>query len=185
MNGTTSGTTERGPVPAPAGPLTVKEAAAHFGIGERAVRKRIAAGTLYAEQIDGEWQVYPRAVPIGSAHGSAEQFRTATEPRNCSAEPPSTSGESAAVAVMERLVSPLVAQLAAQTAQLGNLREELGRERTLREIAERHATELEHQLTSQAVPPSSPESQARPVVPPLRPRSALSSLMTALARRLG
>ena len=146
MNGTTSGTTERGPVPAPAGPLTVKEAAAHFGIGERAVRKRIAAGTLYAEQIDGEWQVYPRAVPIGSAHGSAELFRTATEPRNCSAEPPSKSGESAAVAVMERMVSPLVAQLAAQTAQLGDLREELGRERTLREIAERHATELEHQL---------------------------------------
>jgi len=79
MNGTTSRTTERGPVPAPAGPLTVKEAAAHLGIGERAVRKRIAAGTLYAEQIDGEWQVYPRAVPIGSAHGSAELFRGTTE----------------------------------------------------------------------------------------------------------
>ncbi len=178
---------ERGPVPAPAGPLTVKDAAIYLGIGERAVRKRIAAGTLYGEQIDGEWQVYPRAIPVGSASGSTEQFRRAEEPRNKATEPlTEPSGESAAVAVMERIVSPLVAQLAAQTTQLGDLREELGRTQEQRDQARRELANLRTQLAHvEAAPPHAPTPQARPIVPPPRARSALGYLMTALAKRLG
>ncbi len=87
---------------------------------------------------------------------------------------------------MERIVSPLVAQLAAQTTQLGDLREELGRTQEQRDQARRELADLRAQPAHvEAVPPSSPEPQDRPIVLPLRPRSALGYLITALAKRLG
>jgi hypothetical protein len=134
MNGT-GGTNGTGPGPVPTGPISTKDAATYFGITERAVRKRIHAGTLMGEQIAGQWVVYPQAVRQGRPPRNPAQDRRTEEQRPRTPEP--LTEPSGAAAVMERLVAPLVAQIAAQGAQIGDLREELGRERTLREMAER------------------------------------------------
>lgn len=130
MNGT-GGTNGTGPGPVPTGPISTKDAATYFGITERAVRKRIHAGTLMGEQIAGQWVVYPQAVRQGRPPWIPEPL----------------AEQSGAAAVMERLVAPLVAQIAAQGAQIGDLREELGRERTLREMAERELAILRSKET--------------------------------------
>ncbi len=147
MNGT-GGTKGTGPGPAPSGPpgpLSVKDAAAYFNISERAVRKRIHAGTLMGEQIAGQWVVYPHAVRQGRPPRNPAQDRRTEEQRPWTPEP--LAEPSGAAAVMERLVAPLVAQIAAQGAQIGDLREELGRERTLREMAERELATIRSQDT--------------------------------------
>jgi len=184
MNGT-GGTNGTGPGPEPSGPISTKDAAAYFGITERAVRKRIHAGTLMGEQIAGQWVVYPHAVRQGRPPRNPAQDRRAEEQRPWTPEP--LAEPSGAAAVMERLVSPLVAQIAAQGTQIGDLREELGRERTLREIAEQQAAELRHQLANKTASPLSPslESQAKRPLPPLRPpRSLLGQIAAYAAKRL-
>jgi len=157
MNGT-GGT---GPGPVPTGPLSTKEAASYFGITERAIRKRIHVGTLMGEQIAGQWVVYPHAVRQGRPPRNPAQGRRTEEQRPWAEEP--GPEPTSAVAVMERLVSPLMAQIATQSAQLGDLREQLGRERTLREQAEARAARLEQQIraphtapTETPTPPPSP-----------------------------
>jgi len=160
MNGTVNGTNGTGPGPVPTGPLSTKETATYLGITERAVRKRIHAGTLMGEQIAGQWVVYPHAVRQARPPRNSAQGRRAEEPRNRAEEPQAESGT--AVAVMEQIVSPLVAHIALQTTQLGDLRELLGRERTLREVAEARAVELERQLTARIPPRAEPELGPRP-----------------------
>lgn len=163
MNGT-GGTKGTGPGPVPTGPLSTKEAASYFGITERAIRKRIHVGTLMGEQIAGQWVVYPHAVRQGRPPRNPAQGRRTEEQRPWAEEP--GPEPTSAVAVMERLVSPLMAQIATQSAQLGDLREQLGRERTLREQAEARTTELERQLAARqampAAPPPPPPAPARP-----------------------
>ncbi len=155
MNGT-GGTNGTGPGPVPTGPISTKDAATYFGITERAVRKRIHAGTLMGEQIAGQWVVYPHAVRQGRPPRNPAQDRRAEEQRPWTPEP--LMEPSGAAAVMERLVAPLVAQIAAQGAQIGDLREELGRERTLREIAEhelatlRNVKKAEYHLAGEPAP---------------------------------
>jgi len=166
MNGTTKGTKGTGTGPVPSGPLSVKDAANYFGITERAIRKRIHAGTLMGDHIEGQWVVFPNALPQGGTGRNSEQGRRTEEPRNRAEEPHAEPG--AAVAVMEQIVSPLVAYVAAQTAQLGDLREQLGRERTLREIAEARTAEFERQLAGRVAPQTEPELAElgpRPVPP--------------------
>lgn len=166
MSGTTRGTNGTGPGPVPTGPMSTKEAAIYLGISDRAVRKRISAGTLMGEQIDGQWMVYPHAVRQSGTFRNAAQGRRAEEPRPRAEEPYAEPGT--AVAVMEKIVSPLVAHIAAQTTQLGDLREQLGRERTLREIAEARTAEFERQLAGRVAPQTEPEPAElgpRPVPP--------------------
>lgn len=160
MNGT-GGTNGTGPGPVPTGPISTKDAATYFGITERAVRKRIHAGTLMGEQIAGQWVVYPQAVRQGRPPRNPVLDRRAEEQRPWTPEP--LAEQSGAAAVMERLVAPLVAQIAAQGAQIGDLREELGRERTLREMAERELAILRSKETEQHRTTESAPAMPHPV----------------------
>jgi len=108
--------------------LTVKEAARHLGVGERAVRKRIAAGTLMADHIDGIWRVWPEASPDHGTNGTGtgpEQGHGPAAPRNRAVEPPAEPFQ--ALAVMDRLVAPLVAELSAARLRIEDLARENGR----------------------------------------------------------
>jgi len=86
MNGT-GGTNGTGPEPVPTGPISTKDAATYFGITERAVRKRIHAGTLMGEQIAGQWVVYPHAVRQGRPPRNPALDRRAEEQRPWTPEP--------------------------------------------------------------------------------------------------
>jgi hypothetical protein len=186
MNGT-GGTNGTGPGPVPTGPISTKDAATYFGITERAVRKRIHAGTLMGEQIAGQWVVYPHAVRQGRPSRNPALDRRTEEQRPWTPEPlPEPSG---AAAVMDRLVAPLVAQIAplvaqiaAQGAQIGDLREELGRERTLREMAERELATIRSTGTpAPATPyPENPRFRERP-----QPRSLLGQIAAYAVKRFG
>jgi predicted ArsR family transcriptional regulator len=188
MNGT-NGTRGTGTGPVPSGPLSVKDAALYLHITPRAVRKRIHAGTLMGEQIDGEWQVYPQAIrqgrPLGNLDGSAAQGRRTGEPGSWTAEPSKfPAATSSAAAMMEQVLAPLI-------AQIGDLREELGQEKTLRSLAERRTAALEQQLARQAAPSISmareqPASAlASTVAPPAHPRSILGRAAVWVAKRSG
>ncbi len=186
----TGGTKGTGTGPVPPGPLSVNDAADLLGITPRAVRKRIAAGTLYAQLIDGGYKVFPEFQPTkgtGTAPGSPEQFRSSAEPRNRAAE--LLTEPSGAAAVMERLVAPLVAQIAAQGVQIGDLREQLGRLEEQRDQACRDADELRRQLSTHAAtsaPPSAAPPSPAPHRPPdrRRPRSLLGQITAYAAARL-
>jgi hypothetical protein len=158
--------------PPPTGPLTVSEAAALLGITPRAVRKRLAAGELRGQLVDGAWLVWipvdvePRPDPAGDradrgqGAGSAVPRCAEPEPQAEPAPPPEPGGEPGQLhaanssaqpqaepppvpptlppqlaAVMEQWLAPLI-------AQIGDLREQLGREKLLREQAETRAAEL-------------------------------------------
>ncbi len=122
------GTNGTGTGPARTGPLTVKDAALYLGIGERAVRKRIAAGTLQADHIDGIWRVWPDVEPSDGTDGTGtgpEQGRPLRGPRNRATEP--RAEPSPALAVMDRLVAPLVAELGDARQRIEDLARENGR----------------------------------------------------------
>lgn len=186
MNGT-RGTRGTGTGPVPPGPLSVKDAALYLHITPRAVRKRIHAGTLMGTQIDGEWQVYPQAIQQGRPSGNPAQGRRTGEPGSWTAElsefPAVTSS---AATMMEQVLAPLI-------AQIGDLREELGQEKTLRSLAERRAAELEQQLARQAAPsismareqpaPAVTSNVAPPPPPPPHPRSILGRVAVWVAKQ--
>lgn len=153
------GTNGTGTVPAPTGPLTVKDAALYLGIGERAVRKRIAAGTLQADHIDGIWRVWPDAEPPNGTDGTEtgpEQGRSSTEPRNRATEP--RTEPSPALAVMDRLVAPLVAELGTARERIEDLARENG---TLRERLA-HAESAQDTPATPLAPEPTPTPSARP-----------------------
>ncbi|MDQ2831237.1 MAG: hypothetical protein M3Y74_19585 [Chloroflexota bacterium] len=163
----------------------VKDAALYLNITPRAVRKRIHAGTLMGEQIDGEWQVYPQAIRQGRPSGNSVQGRRTGEPGSRTAEPPKfPAATSSAAAIMEQVLAPLI-------AQIGDLHEELGREKTLRSLAERRTAELEQQLARQAAPSISlAQEQPAPalastVAGPGHPRSILGRVAVWVAKRSG
>lgn len=143
----------------PRGPLTVKEAAQLLGIGERAVRKRIAARTLRADHIDGQWHVWPHA-EAGPAHGTGagttepgpgpEQGRGPAEPRNRAVEPASSVAVAAMQQMVQQIVGPLADANARQAAELERLHaltreqaEALGRERATKEALHAQLSALE------------------------------------------
>lgn len=180
----TNGTRGKGTGPVPTGPLSVKDAALYLHITPRAVRKRIHAGTLMGAQIDGEWQVYPQAIRQGRPLGNPAQGRRAAEPGSWTAEPSEfPSAPSSAAVMMEQVLAPFI-------AQIGDLREELGREKTLRSLAERHAAELEQQFAHQAAPSiitareqPAPAMAFNSAPPPQRPRSILGRVARWIAEQ--
>lgn len=159
------GTNGTGTGPAPPGPLTVKDAALYLGIGERAVRKRIAAGTLQADHIDGIWRVWPYVEPDNGTNGTGtgpEQGRGSTEPRNRAAEPPAEPSQ--ALAVMDHLVSPLVAELGAARQRIEDLARENGRLQ-----AELDALHAQADAQPASAPPAVPVGPEPTPTPSARP----------------
>ena len=39
--------------------MTIKEAATHYGVSEKTIRRRIKQGQINAQQVNGRWRVYP------------------------------------------------------------------------------------------------------------------------------
>jgi len=120
------------------GPVPVSVAAAHLGITERAVRKRIGAGRLRGVQVDRRWLVYlPGTEPPGEPESVPERAGTPEQNRNTNPVPGRRTGEDTAAAIIREAIAPFVAQLAATHEELGEARSELHHERTRREEAER------------------------------------------------
>lgn len=177
--GRTRGT---GTGPVPTGPLSVNDAAELLGITPRAVRKRITAGTLYAQIIDGGYKVFPEFQPTkgtGSAPSSPEQFRSSTEPGNraASSAVPPAQGPPQLAAIMQEWLAPLI-------HENGDLREQLGRERTLREQAEARAGELEQRLASRQERPTTPAAPPPPSPAQGHPDRVRSRVLPWLADQL-
>ncbi len=169
MNGT-AGTRNRNQ-----GPVPVKEAAAILGITDRAVRKRIAAGTMHADQVNGAWFVYlDRVEPRAGTAGSSSEDGTWN--RNSGTDVATQFG-----VALQQMQAPLI-------AKIGELERELGREQVRREQAEQQLAELQSRLNTLPMEPSEPATPAPapapgPQVPPHRQPSTLARFLITLARR--
>jgi len=129
--------------------VPVPVAAAHLGITERAVRKRIGAGRLRGVQIDRRWLVYlPGTEPPGEPPPVPERAGTPEPYRNTSPVPGARTGEDTAAAIIREAIAPFVAQLAATHEELGEARNELHHERTRREEAERARDALQARVNA-------------------------------------
>ncbi len=174
-----NGTKGTGTGPVPPGPLSVKDAAAYFGITERAVRKRIHVGTLMGEHIDGQWKVWPSARPQRGTGTEPEQFPRSTEQRNSSS---GTDGAAQVAVVIQQMQAPLI-------ERIGALERELGRTQEQRDRAAQEATELryraeqaERQLVEARASKSVPVAEASPPPPPSSPVPLPRSLAGQFAR---
>ena len=121
----------------PESPLvSVQEAAPRLGISERAVRKRIAAGKLAGVMIDRAWYVR-----LPEPAEPAEQGREPGADRNYTgagteAASPAPVAATPAEQVIQAVLAPFI-------RELGEVREDLGRERERRERAERERDALQ------------------------------------------
>jgi hypothetical protein len=133
--------------PEPAGPepvperMTVAVAARHFGITERAVRKRIAAGRLRGVMIDRAWHV-----SLVEPAPEPEQGRGSAGSRNRNSSGPVPPAPVAlpppAAAIMQEWIAPLAARIEALARENGELVAELRNEREQRQAIARERDAL-------------------------------------------
>lgn len=142
--------------------LTVDEAAARLGKSPDTVRRYIRAGHLPAERVQGERTIEYRLRPadVDDLHGRQDPVHS--EPRTEDGEAPATPATASnggrvqagtdarmqTLALMHALVEPLVEEVRQARQELGDTREELGRERALREAADARVRALERQTRS-------------------------------------
>jgi len=67
--------------------IPLRDAAAHLGISENAVRKRITRGTLQAHKVDGAWSVVVDDYPTATPESAIDQAAT-TPPATPPDQPP-------------------------------------------------------------------------------------------------
>ncbi len=117
--------------------VPVAEAARYFGITERAVRKRIAAGKLRGLMIERAWHVYLTEVEPSS---EPEQFRSSAGTGNqaSSGTVPSAplAPQQPAAAIMQEWIAPLAARIEVLARENGELSADLRNERKCREMIE-------------------------------------------------
>jgi len=139
--------------------LAVDEAAAHAGVSDRTIRRALkarpgAAGHLPSWRVKGprgsEYRISPVEVDLwmgrrDALDGESGQASTvdslASQARGASPARQADQGAGLSILITQ-LLAPLVDELSRTRVELGGVREELGRERTLREAAEREAEEL-------------------------------------------
>lgn len=125
--------------------VPVAAAAIHFGITERAVRKRIAAGTLRGVMIDRAWHVQlaePAEEPEQGRGSAGSRNRNSSGP----VPPTSSAVQQPATAIMQEWIAPLAARIEALARENGELEADLRHERERRELAE---AEIERLRASQ------------------------------------
>lgn len=115
------------------GLVGASEAAQRLGITGRAVRKRIAAGTLKGTMIDGVWHVRLGPEPVAEP----ERVRPEPEQRNQtssapSVPPPTSASRSQFDAVMQEWIGPLAARIEILARENGALTADLRHERDQR-----------------------------------------------------
>ncbi len=115
------------------GLIVVSEAARRLGITGRAVRKRIAAGSLKGIMIDGVWHVRLGPEPVAEP----ERGRPEPERRNQIGSappvpPPASASRSQFDAVMQEWIGPLAARIELLARESGELTADLRHEREQR-----------------------------------------------------
>lgn len=115
------------------GLLLASEAARRLGITGRAVRKRIAAGTLKGMMIDGVWHVRLGPEPVAEpARGRPEQEQRNRSRSAPSVPPPASASRSQFDAVMQEWIGPLAARIEILARENGALTADLHHEREQR-----------------------------------------------------
>jgi len=144
--------------------LTVDEAAVRLGKSPDTVRRYIRAGQLPAERVQGERTIEYRLRPADVAdlhdrHDAVDNDQagapvppTATAPDGATPATGTagrvqagTGARTQTLVLMHALVGPLVEEVRQARQEVGDTREELGRERALREAAEARVRALERQ----------------------------------------
>lgn len=119
------------------GLVVASEAARRLGITGRAVRKRIAAGTLKGMMIDGIWHVRLRPEPVAEPErGRPEPERRNRSRSTPSVPPPASASRSQFDAVMQEWIGPLAARIETLARENGALTADLRHEREQRAEAE-------------------------------------------------
>jgi FtsZ-binding cell division protein ZapB len=121
---------ERGPEPIR---YSVAAAAQQLGISDRAVRKRIQAGTLRAEPHGRTYWVYLEPGPEGPEPGPVPLDRNGPEPRPDRAL--SAERETAVVNLVQQMIEPFVKELGETKEQLGRMTAERDQARIQAEMA--------------------------------------------------
>lgn len=144
--------------------LTVEDAAPLLGKSPDTVRRYIRAGHLPAERVQGERTIEYRLRPadVADLHDRHDAVDSAPDGDLAPSSPPpppppyeptrgggrvqaSTDARTQTLALMHALVAPLVEEVRQARQEVGDTREELGRERALREAAEARVRALERQ----------------------------------------
>ena len=116
---------------------SVPEAAKLLGITERAVRKRIEAGTLLGKRNGREWVVLLPREPVAEPKGTSSG--TDSEPDGTATEPRGTNGTSSVEAIAEKLYRDnleLAGRVGFYQAEIQHLKAQL-------EVAQARILELE------------------------------------------
>ena len=165
-------------------------AARALGISERAVRKRIAAGTLRAEPFGRSYRVWlPEAPPPGPEPGPAAGPDPGPEPIEAQfrarAVTVSPAGYAQLEAIRDQWLAPLVAQITEQAERIGRLEserdiaEQLADEQRRRaERAERDREELRRQAEALQVERDRLLAEATQSAPPAAPASTRETIGT-------
>lgn len=120
--------------------ISATEAALRLGISQRAVRKRITAGTLRGVQINGAWHVRLGPEPIAAPAPFPPAPETQSRPGSGPPVPPVvTPAQSQITAIMDEWLAPITARVEALARENGTLAAELRHER---ERADRLAANL-------------------------------------------
>jgi excisionase family DNA binding protein len=142
--------------------LTISEAAAFLGVHKNTVRNRIKDGTYEAEQVLTE-----RGPTYFIKRESILNTLTTNTLSSASQEHGTTIVSPQSLAFVQELLRPFV-------NELGQVKEELGAERTRRQMAEVRVTELEEEIAALKSPPepAEPEDQVPPEPPETPPEAS-------------
>ncbi len=131
--------------------LSIAEAAERTGVTKIALRNKVTRGTVAAiKGDDGQWRVRVEErngewIAIPATGRSRPRRYTPLHDRDIPHDSPATPvsvdpvRRAEQLTVVQEILAPFI-------AELGSVREELGRERTLREQAERERDDLRRQL---------------------------------------
>jgi len=148
------GQEQRGPDRPEPALVSATDAAHRLGVSARAVRKRIAAGTLRGQMIDGMWFVHLGPEPVVAPEQGLPEAELRNRPWATPRVPPSSApfpaqGQ-AAVAVMEQWIAPLATRIEELARENGALTANLQQVTREREVMERERDALRNERDSLA-----------------------------------
>ncbi len=146
------GQEQRGPGRPEPALISTTDAAHRLGISTRAVRKRIAAGTLRGQMIDGVWSVQLGPEPMAAPEQGHSESELRNRPWATPDVPPLPApfpGQGQAIAaVMEQWIAPLAARIEELARENGTLTANLHQVTREREVMERERDALRNERDS-------------------------------------